>query len=84
MFADLFCPESLLHLPLVLLHPHRVVGSETEHQCKRPPPRIVVFPRLGDLEHKCKQTGSHQHSVSENTNKIILVTVKLEMARSMD
>ena len=30
MFAVPFCPGSLLHLPLVLLHPHRVAGSETE------------------------------------------------------
>ena len=57
MFAAPSCLGSLLHLPLVLLHPHRVAGSETEHQCKRPPPRTVVFPKLGDLEHKCKQIG---------------------------
>lgn len=67
-----FCQESLLHLPLVLLHQHRVVGSETEHQCKRPPPRTVVFPRLGDLEHRCKQIGLHQHSVSEDPNKTMV------------
>ena len=55
MFAAPFCLRSLLHLPLVLRHPHRVAGSETEHQCKKPPPRTVVVPRLGGLEHRCKQ-----------------------------
>ena len=57
MFAAPFYPGCLLHLPLVLRHPHRVAGSGTEHHCKRPLPRTVVFPRLGDLEHKCKQIG---------------------------
>ena len=72
MSAAPFCPESLLHLLWVLLHQRRVAGSETERQCKRPLPRTVVFPRLGDLERKCKQIGLHQHSVSENPNKIIV------------
>ena len=67
-YAVPFFPMSPQHWLLELLHLHRVVWSETQHQSKRLPPKIVVFPKLDALGHKCKQTGSHQHLVSDNHN----------------